>query len=146
MTLNFRTALAACAIYLAMLSSAGADQNTAPVKDWTMETVVVTGEAPGPALWHVVKGDGEVWIVGTLGPVPEDLKWDTSGIARILDHARALLLPPRGRVGIFEGIWFLLTDSGVLKLDDGQHLEAIIPEPQKSRFIRDRQAAHRDAD
>jgi uncharacterized protein YbaP (TraB family) len=120
--------------------------NSAPVKDWSIETVVVTAQASGPALWHISKGSSDVWILGMVEPVPADLKWDSREISKLIDHARVVLLPPRGSVGVFEGIWFLITSGDVLRLPDDQKLDAILPEPLKGRFERALTESHRDAD
>jgi uncharacterized protein YbaP (TraB family) len=132
-------------VALAALSPAAGDNN-APVKDWTMETVVVTAKTTGPALWHVAKNGSEVWILGMLGPVPEGMKWNSHDLEKVIYHANALLLPPRGQVGMFEGMWFLITNGDVLKLDDDQQLDSVLPAPLKARFVRARNVAHSDGD
>jgi hypothetical protein len=116
------------------------------VKDWSIETVVVTAEASGPALWHISKDGSDVWILGVVEPVPTDLKWDSRELGKLMVSARTVLLPPRGRVGLFEGIWFLITNGDVLRLPEGQKLEAVLPEPLKTRFSLARVGVHRDAD
>ena len=125
---------------------AHADNAPAPVKDWTIETVVVTAKKPGPAFWHVANGKSEVWILGTLGPVPEDLKWDPGRLEYLLQGAKVLLLPPRGQVGPLEGIWFLITSGDVLRQPDGTTLESTLPPPLKARFVAARNSLHKDAD
>src|ERR1700761_3386780 len=42
----------------------------APIQDWSnnVETVVVTAQASGPALWHIVQGPSDVWILPTVSP------------------------------------------------------------------------------
>jgi hypothetical protein len=42
------------------------------------ETVVVTAQAPGPAFWHLKKGNAEVWILGTVSPMPKSQAWNTN--------------------------------------------------------------------
>jgi hypothetical protein len=43
-----------------------------PTTDWAPnEVVVVSAQAPGPAFWHLKKGDSEIWILGTPGSLPE---------------------------------------------------------------------------
>lgn len=131
---------------LAFAAAARGDNAPPPVQDWTMETVVVTAKKPGPAFWHVVNGKSEVWILGTLGPVPEDLKWDTGRLEYFLSGAKVLLLPPRGQVGPLEGIWFLITSGDVLRQPDGTVLESTLPGPLKARFVAARASLHKDAD
>jgi uncharacterized protein YbaP (TraB family) len=139
------TSIAALLVALTALSPAVAD-TSAPVKDWTVETVVVTAKTAGPALWHVAKNGSEVWILGMLGPVPEGMRWNSHDLEKVIYHANALLLPPRGQVGMFEGIWFLITSGDVLKLGNDQQLESVLPPPLKTRFVHARSAVHTDAD
>ena len=42
-----------------------------------LETVLVSGEQPGPGMWKVSKGDHVLWIVGIQTPVPK--KHDVAG-------------------------------------------------------------------
>lgn len=139
-------ALAACAVFGALASAALAATAPPPVQDWTGETVVVTAKKPGPAFWHVASGKSDVWILGTLGPVPDGLKWDSGRLDYLLSGARAVMLPPRGQVGPLEAIWFLLTDADVLRLPDGTKLESTLPQPLKTRFVAARMAVHQDPD
>lgn len=142
-----RVALTGAAV-AALLASASAETSNqkAPVTDWTIETVVVTAQQPGPLFWHIKKGNSEVYIFGTLGPLPKDLKWDTRQLEGIMQGSRAVMLPPRGRVGLFEGAWFLLTHGDVLRLPDGQKLEQVLPPALRQRFIAERASLHSDAD
>lgn len=118
-----------------------------PISDWSnIETVVVTAKRPGPALWHVVRGQSEVWVLPTVEPSPSNLKWDSHEVANLLKGARVLLLPPRGHVGLFEGTWFVLTGLGTLELPEGKTLEESLPVSLKSRFIAARVKLHEDAD
>jgi hypothetical protein len=136
------------AVFLAVPGASLAQTNPggAPVKDWSIETVVVTAQAKGPALWHITKGDSDVWILGLVEPVPTDLKWDSRELGRLIDRARAVLLPPRGQVGVFEGIWFLITSGDVLRLSEGQKLETVLQQPLKDRFVHAIARAHGDSD
>jgi hypothetical protein len=131
-----------CAV--ALMAAAPAQ---APVTDWSsIETVIVTAKPPGPALWHVVNDKSEVWILGTVGPVPADLKWDTSEVAALMKGSKVLLLPPRGQVGMLEGTWFLLTGGlGTLEQPDGKTLESTLQDPLKGRFIAARARVQQDA-
>ena len=121
--------------------------STAPVQDWSnVETVTVTAHAPGPSLWHVAKGNSEVWILATVGPLPKGMSWDSDRVENLMKGANAVLLPPRGKVGFFEGSWFLLTSMSTLEQPDGTTLESTLPEPLKSRFIAARVKIGEDAD
>lgn len=138
-------AIAACAFTLIAASPPPAPP---PITDWSnIETVVVTAKQPGPALWHVVRENSEVWILGTVGPTPADLKWDTGEIASLMKGSKVVLLPPRGQVGVFEGAWFMLTGGlGTLEQTDGKTLESTLQEPLRSRFVAARSRVHQDPD
>jgi uncharacterized protein YbaP (TraB family) len=139
-------ALATLALLVPRVFAQSAAPPPAPVQDWSIETVVVTAKRPGPALWHVTKGNSEVWILGVLGPVPKDLKWNTGAFETALSGAKAVLLPPHGQVGPFEGLWFLIWHGDMLRLPDGESLETVLPPSLKSRFVTARSAIHKDAD
>lgn len=131
----------------ALLALGAAPAAQAPVQDWSnVEVVVVTPDHPGPALWHIVKGASEVWILPTVSPVPEDMIWDSHQVAAVLKGANALLLPPRASMGVFEGLWFWMTGMDVLEQPDGVQLEATLPPPLRARFVATRTRIGRDAD
>ncbi len=118
----------------------------APIQDWATETVVVNVHRHGPLFWRVSRGDAEVWILATVGPMPEDLVWDHSELDALLDGARRVLLQPRAEIGVFEGAWFLLTQRSTLDLPNDAHLEDVLDAPLKARFVAEREKLHRDAD
>lgn len=133
----------------ALSIGAGEAPADAPIQDWSTngpEVVVVTPDKPGPALWHIVKGDSEVWILPTVSPVPKDLAWDSSAIADLLKGAKGLLLPPRATVGIFEGMWFWMTSMDVLEQPDDKRLEDTLPADLRARFVAARQRIGKDED
>jgi len=117
-----------------------------PVQDWSTETVVVTAHRQGPLFWKVHRGSGEVFILAVVGPLPEDLKWDHSGVEAVLDGARVMLMQPRAEIGLLEGAWFLLTERSTLELPDGERLEGVLDPALRDRFVHRRERLHRDAD
>lgn len=62
----------------------------------------VIGRPPGPPLWRVRKGDGEVVVLGATSPLPHQLKWNERAVVRALDGAKALLAPPAPAFNPFE--------------------------------------------
>ena len=62
--------------------------------DEPLDEVVVVGRYPGPPLWRVSNGANELWIFGTLSPIPKDMTWDSANVERVLGEAESLLLPP----------------------------------------------------
>jgi uncharacterized protein YbaP (TraB family) len=136
--------IAATSLLLLGASSFAADPP--PVDDWTNETVIVTAQAPGPAFWRLSKGDSEIWILGTLGPMPEKLAWNTKHLAGVIDGARAVLLPAKASAGFFDVAWFLLTNRELLSMPDGQKLEASLPAQFRARFVAARESIKRKAE
>lgn len=113
-------------------------------QNWgTLETVEVQAR-PGPAVWHLTRGDSEVWILGTVDAMPDGLKWNKDYLAELLEGARVILLPPRPSIGIFEGAWFLITNGSKLSLPRGQNLDAVLPADLDVRFAATREALGRD--
>jgi uncharacterized protein YbaP (TraB family) len=135
--------VAAAAASLLMFVGASFAADSPPVDDWTNETVIVTAQAPGPAFWHLSKGDSEIWILGTLGPMPEKLAWNTKHLEQVVDGARAVLLPPRAGAGFFDLAWFLLTNSELLSMPDGQKLEDSLSPQLRARFVAARESIGR---
>jgi hypothetical protein len=144
-----RLPVLALALAAAALASAAAPSPSAtpPVQDWTnMESVTVTAPPPGPALWHIAKGNSEVWILATVAPLPKGTTWDSKELETLMKGANAVLLPPQGKVGIFEGSWFLLTSLSTLEQPDGTTLESTLPGPLRGRFIATRVRIGQDPD
>jgi len=58
------------------------------------ETVLVTGEQPGPGLWKVSKGgDHVMWILGTHGSLPKDMVWRSAKVEAIVAESQEVLYP-----------------------------------------------------
>jgi uncharacterized protein YbaP (TraB family) len=112
-----------------------------PTTDWAANEVVeVVHQAPGPAFWHVKKGESEIWILGTLGTMPEGMNWNTTHTSEIIKGARVVLTAPTASTGILSVGWFLLTHRGLLSMPDGKKLEDTLPPDLKTRFVAARSA------
>jgi len=109
------------------------DAAKAPEEWADIESVTVKGE-PGPAVWRLTRGASEVWILGTVGPLPRDMAWNRATVADLLDGARALLLPPRADFNLVDIAWFLLRHGSELSLPRGQKLEDGLPPDLALRF------------
>ena len=102
---------------------------------WGTPEIVEVKAPPGPAVWHLIRGESEVWILGTVGAMPDGLKWNKEYLAELLDGTRAILLPPRPSVGVFEGAWFLIKNGSKFSLPRGQALEAQLTPELRARFV-----------
>jgi hypothetical protein len=113
-------------------------------ENWGAPEIVEVQAQPGPAVWHLTRGDSEVWILGTVGAMPDGLKWNKDYLAELLDGARAILMPPRPSIGVFEGAWFLITNGSKFSLPRGQSLEAALPADIEPRFASLREKLGKD--
>ena len=104
---------------------------------WTeaeIETIQATTK-PGPAVWRVSKGDSEVWILGTVGPLPKNFSWNKDYVADLLDGAKAVITPPGVGIGIGDAAWLLISYGNRLSLPLGQALETTMDAPMRARFV-----------
>jgi hypothetical protein len=115
-------------------------------ENWGAPEIVEVQARPGPAVWHLTRGESEVWILGTVGAMPDGLDWNKDYLAELLDGARAILMPPRPSIGLFEGAWFLLTNGSKFSLPRGQSLESGLPADLDARFVTVREHLGRDPD
>lgn len=137
-----RAALAA----LILLGTPAFAEEGPPVTDWAPnEVVVVNAAEQGPALWHLKKGDAEIYILGMVGPMPSGLAWNRTRLTQVIDGARLVYTRPTASAGFFETSWFLLTNRSLLSLPDGKKLEETLPPDLKARFIAARTALKLDA-
>jgi hypothetical protein len=131
------------ALMLLLVSSPAAAQ---AVADWAEIESVEVRERPGPALWHLTRGDSEVWVLGMAGAMPEDLDWNKQYLAELLDGSRAILMPPKADIALTDIAWFLIWHGSELSLPRGQTLEQSLPADLRARFVAVRDTVSDDAD
>ncbi|MDR3526390.1 MAG: TraB/GumN family protein [Rhizomicrobium sp.] len=118
-----------------LLSSAALAQEQ-PATGWTSnEVVVVTAQQPGPAFWHIKKGDSEIYILGIIQDMLKAQSWNSKHLAEVIDGAHAVLTPPTASSGIFGAGWFLLTHRSLLSMPDDKKLEETLPTDLRARFV-----------
>jgi uncharacterized protein YbaP (TraB family) len=110
----------------------------APPAGDSLEGVVVTGERSGPGLWQVTRGNGTVWILATVAPLPKDITWRSRELEDILAGASGVLVSKHLEVGIIRVLWLLLTQRQVLMLPGGQRLKDVMPADVYARFAAQR--------
>jgi len=115
-----------------------------PGESAVVQELEVIGRYPGPPQWTVRRGGAEVVVLGALSPLPHTLEWNTHRFDRALDGARLVILPPTGRIGIFDGAYLLL-HQGDLHLPGGQRLWDRLTPDERRRFDALRTAANTDA-
>jgi uncharacterized protein YbaP (TraB family) len=129
--------LAAWMLCIAGTAAAQAPEPAAPVAQ--METVVVTGEQPGPGLWKVSKGDHVLWVLGTLTPLPKNMTWQSKEVEALIAQSQAVIAPPEVEVkadtNFFGRLALLPSLIGVRKNPDGKTLEEVVPADQYARWL-----------
>ncbi|MGH8173547.1 MAG: TraB/GumN family protein, partial [Rhodanobacteraceae bacterium] len=89
-----------------------------------LETIVVSGEQPGPGLWKVSSNDHVLWILGTLSPLPKGMAWRAKEVENTIANSQVVLDPPRidvkTDVGFFGKLRLLPTLIGVRDNPDHQ--------------------------
>jgi hypothetical protein len=127
-----------------LLVSAPAAAQTLP--SWAQIESIEVRERPGPALWHLTRGESEVWLLGMAGAMPEDLDWNKQYLSELLDGARAILMPPKADIALTDIAWFLIWHGSELSLPRGQSLEQSLPTDLRARFAAVRDTVSDDAD
>ena len=112
---------------------------------WTEIEAVEVRERPGPAVWHLTRGNSEVWLLGLAGALPRDLDWNKQYLSELLDGARAILMPPKADIALTDIAWFLIRHGGELSLPHAQTLEDSLPEDLRARFVAARDRVGGDA-
>lgn len=104
----------------------------------TEATVVVTGEQPGPGLWLVRKGSHDLWILGTLNPLPAGMQWQSKQVEQVIANAQEVIRPPRVslevKAGFFRSLMLLPSMLGARKNPDGKSLQQVVSPQSYARW------------
>jgi len=135
--------LVALTLFLALSPLSAVAQTVA---DWAEIESIEVRERPGPALWHLTRGNSEVWLLGMAGAMPDDLDWNKEYVSELLDGARAILMPPKADIALTDIAWFLIWHGGELSLPRGHTLEESLPADLRARFVAVRDKVSDDSD
>jgi uncharacterized protein YbaP (TraB family) len=125
----------------ALPAAAAPDEPAAKV-----EEIVVNGERAGPGLWHVYKGSAQLWIFGTVSPLPKDMTWRSKQLESILDGTDRLLVAKPFEIGIARALWLLVTQRDLLMVGHGKKLKDVMPAELHDRFAAQRAKFTKDSD
>lgn len=104
----------------------------------TEETVVVTGDQPGPGLWLVRKDGHDLWILGTLSPLPAGMQWQSAQVEALIADAQEVIRPPvvslDVKAGFFRKLTLLPSLLGARKNPDGRTLEQVVSPQSYARW------------
>lgn len=66
-----------------------------------MDAVVVSGKVTGPGLWQVhIDDDHELWILGTLTPLPAKIEWHSAMVEDLVGRAGDVMWAPTYGVNV----------------------------------------------
>jgi uncharacterized protein YbaP (TraB family) len=99
-----------------------------------LDEVVVTGERTGPGLWHVHHGNAQVWILGSMSPLPKGITWRSNQVEQILDGTHEVLVQKPFEIGIARILWLLITERNLLLVGGGKRLKDVLPADLHARF------------
>lgn len=109
--------------------------NEQDAKPTVLAPVVVTGVAPGPALWKVSRGDHVLWILGVAEPLPKHLTWRTTEVEQIIAKSQEVIGPVQARSGFEVDLAQTFAVLHARKLSDGRHLVEVIPPDPYAKWL-----------
>ena len=57
-----------------------------------LDEVVVTSDRTGPGMWHVHHGNSQVWILGSMSPLPKDITWRSKQVDQVLTGTNEVVM------------------------------------------------------
>jgi uncharacterized protein YbaP (TraB family) len=111
-----------------------------------MEEVIVTGERPGPGMWHVHRGAANVWILGSISPLPRDITWRANKVEEVMQSTSQVLVQKPIELSIPRVLWMLIADRKYLLVGGGKRLKDVMPPDLHDRFAVQRSKVTDEAD
>ncbi len=111
-------------------------QDIAPAQDsaaQVMDEVVVTGARAGPGMWHVSRGNAQLWVLGSLSPLPQGITWRSQQVESVLDFTTQVLVQKPLDIGIARVLWLFITERSLLMAHGGK-LKDVLPAGLYARF------------
>ncbi len=103
-----------------------------------LDAVTVSGAQPGPGLWRVSKGDHNLWILGSLSPLPSDITWNAESVVDLVGESQEVLWRPSFIVGADVGFFRKISlGYGMLRAQknpDGATLEDVLSSDLYARW------------
>jgi uncharacterized protein YbaP (TraB family) len=111
-----------------------------------LEELVVSGERTGPGLWHVHRGAAQMWVLGSISPLPKGITWRATEVEKVLGSTDRVLVPKPLEIGIVKILWLLVTERRLIMVRGGKRLRDVLPPDLRARFALDRSKYTSDAD
>ncbi len=105
-----------------------------------METVLVTGEQPGPGLWKVSRDGHVMWVLGTIGEVPDTIGWRTREVEARIAESQEVLYPGWPSVdldiSVFQALALVPALFKAAKNPDGATLKDVLSAEDYATWLR----------
>ncbi len=122
-------------------AAAGAEQSPPAIDE-----IVVTAERAGPGMWHVHRGDANVWLLGSISPLPRDITWRSKQVESVLESTSQVLVQKPIEISVPRILWMLIADRKYLLVSGGKRLKDVLPPELHARFAAQRSKLTDDAD
>jgi uncharacterized protein YbaP (TraB family) len=99
-----------------------------------LDEIQVTGERPGPGMWHVRHGGADVWLLGSLSPLPRGITWRSRQVEGLLATTSQVLVQKPFEISIPRILWVLLTERSLVLETHGRRLKDVLPPNLYERF------------
>jgi uncharacterized protein YbaP (TraB family) len=111
-----------------------------------LQELTVTGERSGPGMWHVHKGSSQLWVLGSLSPLPRGITWRATEVDRVLGTTTQVLVQKPLEIGVVRVLWIFITERSLIMIHGGKRLKDVLPPPLHDRFATLRAHYTDDAD
>jgi len=99
------------------------------------QTILVSGQRPGPGLWKVSKGEHVMWVFGTFDPLPKSFEWRSKEAERKIAQSQEYLGAPGMTIGLgWNAVVALPFMIGFKKNPDGATLKDVLPPDLYARW------------
>jgi uncharacterized protein YbaP (TraB family) len=107
-----------------------------PASATTLDTVMVTGEQPGPGLWKVSNGDHVLWILPTAYPLPKNMVWQSNEVENTIAQSQEVIANVSGKLDIsfFHKLTLLPAAMSARKNPDGKTLKDVLTPQDYARW------------
>jgi uncharacterized protein YbaP (TraB family) len=111
-----------------------------------LDEILVTAERAGPGMWHVHRGAANVWILGSISPLPRDITWRSKQVETVLESTSQVLVQKPLEISVPRILWMLIADRKFLMVGGGKRLKDVLPPDLYARFATQRRNVGDDAD
>jgi uncharacterized protein YbaP (TraB family) len=121
-----RIAILLAASFLGFLNAA--------LGDVALDPVIVNGARMGPRLWHVRHDAAQLWILGTISPLPVGATWRAGEVEHLLGGANTVLAARPMEITAPRVLWILITQRDLLLIKGGHTLKEVMAPDLYARF------------